>query len=120
MYLHLQYNKARMKKPKNYRLDDDLIEKMAKIAHLENRTVTNLIETVMGDYCDEKFIYQYERKCPLCGKVPELEVDVNLFNSYSFSCQCAGASSDSMRWAKKNYWAIVLGKKRELQQKGLL
>lgn len=43
-----------MKKPSNHRLDETLINNMKKVAKKENRTVTNLIETVMGEYCKQK------------------------------------------------------------------
>lgn len=40
-----------MKTSKTYRIDDQLISDMETVAQKENRSVTNLIETVMKDYC---------------------------------------------------------------------
>lgn len=40
-----------MKTSKTYRIDDQLISDMETVADKENRSVTNLIETVMKDYC---------------------------------------------------------------------
>jgi len=42
------------KKPISIRIDETLLEDMQKVSELENRSVTNLIETVMKDYCKGK------------------------------------------------------------------
>lgn len=43
-----------MKIAKNYRIDEQLIKDMIEVAKLENRSETNLIETVMKKYCEEQ------------------------------------------------------------------
>ena len=43
-----------MKIAKNYRIDEQLIKDMIEVAKQENRSETNLIETVMKKYCEEK------------------------------------------------------------------
>lgn len=42
------------KKPISVRIDETLLEDMQKVSDMENRSVTNLIETVMKDYCKSK------------------------------------------------------------------
>lgn len=39
------------KKPISVRIDETLLEDMQKVSEKENRSLTNLIETVMRDYC---------------------------------------------------------------------
>ncbi len=51
-----------MKKPFNHRLDETLINNMKKVAKKENRTVTNLIETVMGKYCKHSLGLKQQHK----------------------------------------------------------
>lgn len=43
-----------MKKLVNFRLDEELIEQMNKVAELENRSLTNMVETAMKNYCQTK------------------------------------------------------------------
>jgi hypothetical protein len=40
-----------MKIAKNYRIDEQLVSDMGTIAKSQNRSATNLIETVMKEYC---------------------------------------------------------------------
>lgn len=40
-----------MKKLVNFRLNEELIEQMNKVAELENRSLTNMVETVIKNYC---------------------------------------------------------------------
>lgn len=42
------------KKPISVRIDETLLEDMQMVSELENRSLTNLIETVMKDYCKNK------------------------------------------------------------------
>ena len=43
-----------MKIAKNYRLDEKLIEQIKIVAKSQNRSATNLIETVMKAHCDKE------------------------------------------------------------------
>lgn len=40
-----------MKIAKNYRLDEQLVEDIKTVSKAQNRSATNLIETVMKEYC---------------------------------------------------------------------
>ena len=40
-----------MKIAKNYRLDEELISDIETVCKAQNRSATNLIETVMKEYC---------------------------------------------------------------------
>jgi hypothetical protein len=42
------------KKPISIRINETILENLQKVSALENRSVTNLIETVMRDYCITK------------------------------------------------------------------
>lgn len=42
------------KKPISIRIDETLLSNLQKVSEMENRSVTNLIETVMRDYCITK------------------------------------------------------------------
>ena len=42
------------KVPYSIRLDDELLEKVRELSKLENRSVNNLIETVLRDYVNQK------------------------------------------------------------------
>ena len=46
-----------MKIAKNYRLDEQLTKDMEIVADQQNRSVTNLIETVMKGYCETMIKY---------------------------------------------------------------
>ncbi len=41
------------KKAISIRIDETLLENLQKVSAVENRSVTNLIETVMSKYCTE-------------------------------------------------------------------
>lgn len=43
-----------MKKAISIRIDETLLEDMQTVSTKENRSVTNLIETVMREYCNGK------------------------------------------------------------------
>lgn len=43
-----------MKKAISIRIDETLLEDMQTVSAKENRSVTNLIETVMREYCKDK------------------------------------------------------------------
>jgi glucose-6-phosphate 1-dehydrogenase len=43
-----------MKKQYNFRFDDEAVNDWQKVADLENRSLTNLIETVMKQYASSK------------------------------------------------------------------
>ena len=45
-----------MKIAKNYRLDEKLIADIKKLSKLQNRSATNLIETVMKEYCEKNLV----------------------------------------------------------------
>ena len=40
-----------MKIAKNYRIDEQLVNDIETVSKLQNRSATNLIETVMKEYC---------------------------------------------------------------------
>jgi len=40
-----------MKIAKNYRIDEQLVSDIETVSKLQNRSATNLIETVMKEYC---------------------------------------------------------------------
>lgn len=46
--------KVMSKKPISIRIDETLLNDMQEVSKIENRSVTNLIETVMRDYCITK------------------------------------------------------------------
>lgn len=43
-----------MKKQYNFRFDEEAVEQWQRVAELENRSLTNLIETVMKQYASSK------------------------------------------------------------------
>lgn len=43
-----------MKKQYNFRFDEEAVNEWQKVAELENRSLTNLIETVMKHYASSK------------------------------------------------------------------
>ena len=44
------------KKPTTWKLDTTLLDDLAKVAKLENRSVTNCAETILKNYCKNKLI----------------------------------------------------------------
>jgi len=42
------------KKPISLRVDETLLEDMQTVSEMETRSLTNLIESVMKKYCEEK------------------------------------------------------------------
>jgi len=57
-----------MKIAKNYRLDEQLTRDMEIVADQQNRSVTNLIETVMKDYCTTMIKYGKKSIAATSGK----------------------------------------------------
>ena len=47
-----------MKKLVNFRLDEELIEQINRVAELENRSLTNMVETAMKNYCQTQLPHQ--------------------------------------------------------------
>lgn len=43
-----------MKIAKNYRIDEQLVSDIETVSKLQNRSATNLIETVMKEYCSKQ------------------------------------------------------------------
>jgi len=63
-----------MKKPINIRIEEKILEKIKSKAADEKRTVTNLVEYVMEQYCDGKSdpigkINEDEIECDECGGI---------------------------------------------------
>lgn len=54
-------NPAPMKKMFSFRLDPDLIEKLRKIAEKQNRSLANLIETILKEASDTNAIQDNKR-----------------------------------------------------------